>query len=308
MKEGEEWKTAFRTRYGLYEYLVMSFGLMNAPASFQRLVNAALEGYLDIFVTAYLDDIIIFSENEEEHTDHVIKVLTRLLKWNLRLKLKKCEFSVKKTTYLGHILQPGKVSMDPIKVESILGWPQPKTIKEVQSFLGLGNYYRRFVTGYLRIAAPLTELTKKENNFQWENNQTKAFAEFKHRFATAPVLRLFDPAKPVIVETDASDYAIGACLNQEDEEGRQHPVMFHSRKLQDAELNYDVHDKELLAIVDAFKKWRVYLEGATHTVQVYTDHKNLQTFLHDERTQQTTSQMGGRTWPLQVQDQLSERF
>jgi hypothetical protein len=184
------------------------------------------------------------------------------------------------------------------------------TAKDYQGstkFPRIGKLLSQVCYGILAYRSTLNRTYEERNNFQWGDNQTKAFAELKHRFATAPVLRLFDPAKPVIVETDASDYAIGACLNQEDEEGRQHPVMFHSRKLQDAELNYDVHDKELLAIVDAFKKWRVYLEGAIHTVQVYTDHKNPQSFLTTKGAQQATSQMGRRTWPLQVQDELSER-
>jgi hypothetical protein len=279
IKEGEEWKTAFRTRYGTFEYQVMPFGLTNAPASFQRLINTALKDYLDIFCTAYLDDIIVFSRTKEEHTEHVRKVLQRLLRWNLRLKITKCEFGVTKTEFLGHILEPGRLSMDPAKIESILTWPEPRTVKEVQSFLGLGNYYRKFIRDYSKIATPLTNIAKTGQEFKWEKEQGKAFETLKEAFTTAPVLRLYDPKRPIIIETDASDYAIGACLNQLDEEGRAHPVLYFSRKLIPAEINYDVHDKELMAIVAAMREWDVYVNSNEHEIQVFTDHKNLQTFL-----------------------------
>jgi hypothetical protein len=168
--------------------------------------------------------------------------------------------------------------MDPKKVQSINEWPTPNSLKEVQSFLGTANYYRRFVEGYSKIAAPLTELTKKDQPFQWKEEQDEAFVKIKRHIVTAPVLRMFDPAEPITIETDASDYAIGACMSQPDDSGRLHPVMFYSRKMVPAERNYDIHDKELLAIVDTFREWRVYLQGTTHQVKVITDHKNLTFF------------------------------
>jgi hypothetical protein len=166
IKEGEEWKTAFKTRYGTYQWKVMPFGLTNAPACFQRLINTALRGYIDIFCTAYLDDIIIFSENKEEHRGHVRKVLERLIQWKLRLKLKKCEFGVTETGFLGHILRPGEIAMEPGKVESIVNWPTPKTVKDVQSFLGLGNYYRKFIRDYSKVTKALTDLGKNRQVFR----------------------------------------------------------------------------------------------------------------------------------------------
>jgi len=278
IKEGEEWKTAFRTRYGHYEYTVMPFGLTNAPASFQSLINNVLRPYLDKFVVAYLDDILIYSKDEQEHVEHVRKVLEALRERKLRLKLPKCEFGVTRVEFLGYIIEPGQISMDPKKVDSIAEWPTPTKTREVQSFLGTANYYRRFIKGYSRIAAPLTELTKKDQPFRWGKEEDLAFLRIKRHIVTAPVLRMFDPARPITIETDASDYAIGACMSQPDDEGRLHPVMFYSRKMVPAEKNYDIHDKELLAIVDTFREWRVYLQGTTHQVKVITDHKNLTFF------------------------------
>jgi hypothetical protein len=279
MKEGEEWKTAFRTKEGHFEYTVMPFGLTNAPASFQTLINEALAECLGRFAAAYLDDIIIYSKNKDTHPEDVKKVLKALRKWNLKVKLAKCAFGVAETTFLGHIMSPGKIRMDPEKVSSITTWPTPKSVRDVQSFLGLANYYRRFIKDFAALARPLTQLTKKDQQFEWTNKCEDTFNILKEKFTTAPVLQIFDPEKRCIVETDASDYAMGACLNQEDNQGRQHPVMYFSRQMQDAELNYDVHDKELLAIIETLRNWRVYLEGAKHQVEVITDHKNLTYFM-----------------------------
>jgi hypothetical protein len=152
-------------------------------------------------------------------------------------------------------------------------------VKEVQSFLGFANFYRQFIKDYSKIAAPLTNLTKKDQAFEWNLEAEKAFQELKTSFSTEPILVIFDPKKPVTVETDASDKAIGACLSQPDDKAKLRPVAYLSRKMALAELNYEVHDKELLAIVEAFRHWRVYLEGHAHEISVITDHKNLTTFL-----------------------------
>jgi len=164
------------------------------------------------------------------------------------------------------------------KVESVLDWKPPKSLTEVQSFLGFANFYRRFIQDYSTIARPLTELTKRTEKWTWTNEAETAFRELKHRFTSAPLLAHFDAQRPVIIKTDASDFAIGAILSQRDEENRLHPVAFHSRKFTPVEINYEIHDKELLAIVDAFKHWRHYCEGATHQVQVFCDHQNLEYF------------------------------
>ena len=275
MKEGEEWKTAFRTRWGHYEYTVMPFGLTNAPASFQKLINDTLREYLDDFVVAYLDDILIFSKTYQEHVEHVKKVLRKLQERDLPVKLSKCEFHKHEVRFLGYIVSKDGLSADPKKIESIRDWPEPTTVKEVQAALGLFNYYRKFIKDFSKIAAPLTELTKKDIPFRFETDQRKAFNELKRLLTESPLLIIFDPEKEAILETDASDGAIGASLNQVGSDGKRRPVAFYSRKMTGPERNYDIHDKELLAVVEAFRTWRVYLEGLDTPVQVYTDHKNL---------------------------------
>ena len=275
IKEGEEWKTAFRTRYGHYEYCVMPFGLTNAPATFQRMINNVLREYLDVFVIVYLDDILVYSKNVKDHVTHVRKVLQKLQEHHLQVDPEKCVFHTKKVEFLGYIITTEGVEMSKEKVKAVLDWPTPTSVKTVQSFLGFANYYRKFIKGYGGVAAPLTELTKKDQEFEWTEKAQHAFDTLKKQFTEEPVLRSFNPNKEIVLETDASDYAIGACLGQPGQDDKVQPVAYYSRKMTPAELNYDVHDKELLAIVEAFSHWRAYLEGSKYVVQVYTDHKNL---------------------------------
>src|SRR5947199_4853564 len=279
MKEGEEWKTTFRTRYSLYKYLVMPMGLTNAPTSFQALINNTLHPYLDNFCVAYLDDILIYSKSQEDHDKHVKLVLDQLQKHHLRIDLEKSEFDKDEIEFLGHIIGIHGIRMDPKKVKAILQWPTPQNLKELQAFLGLANYYRRFVAHYSKFATPLHRFTKKAVPFIWDKSSQDAFDLLKQKFTSAPVLIVFDPTKPIYMETDASDYALGVCLNQKDDQGRLHPVAFLSRKFTPAELNYQIHDKELMAIVAACEEWRHYLEGARFPITVYTDHKNLVYFM-----------------------------
>jgi hypothetical protein len=276
--KGHEWLTAFKTRYGLYEYCVMPFGLTNAPATFQALVNKALHEYLDVFCTAYLDDILVYGKGTlEEHIKDNKKVLRKLQEYKLLLNPDKCEFHVKETEYLGFIISEKGIAMDPKKVEAVREWPTPKTVKDVQSFLGFANFYRKFIKGYSNTTAPLTEITKQEIGFHWDRKQKEAFEKLKKDFTSAPMLMMYDPEKKLRMETDASDYALGAVLYQKD--GRYwKPIFYHSRKFTKEELNYDVHDKELLAIVDAFGQWRAQLQGAKHEVEVFSDHQNLTAF------------------------------
>jgi hypothetical protein len=275
MAAGEEWKTAFRTRYGLYEYCVMPFGLTNAPASCQRLMNDILHEYLDVFVIVYLDDILIYSRTVAEHPEHVRCVLRKIREAGLLLKPEKCEFSKEEVKFLGYIIGAFGIKMDMAKVDAVTSWPTPTNVKEVQSFLGFANFYRRFIEKYSKISQPLTALTQKDRTFEWTKEAEAAFVELKQKFTEAPILATFDPKKKITLETDASDFAIGACLSQPGDDGKLRPIAYHSRKLSPAELNYDIHDKELLAIIVAVEQWRVYLEGSTYPVQVWTDHKNL---------------------------------
>lgn len=235
--EGDEWKTALRARYGHFEYQVMPFGLTNAPGSFQGLINDVLREFLDQFVVVYLDDILIFSDNQELHESHVKKVLEKLRAAGLYVKAQKCEFDVPEVGFLGFRIGRSGVSMDPAKVSCILNWPVPTSVHDIQVFLGFANFYRHFIHNYSRITAPLTSLLKKSVPFLWTQAQTDAFNELKRLFTSAPILQHFNPDKPIFVETDASDFAIAGVLNQTGDDNLPHPVVFHSRKLKPAEVN-----------------------------------------------------------------------
>lgn len=281
--EGDEWKTAFRTRYGLFEYLVMPFGLTNGPASFQHYINDALREYLDIFCTAYLDDILIYSNSLKEHKHHVRQVLQRLREFGLQADISKCEFHVQEVKYLGLIVSTEGIKMDPGKVAAVADWPQPRNVKDVQSFLGFANFYRRFIKDFAKKALSLTKLTRKGIPFLWDQNCNQAFEALRRAFTSAPILQHFDPDKPSTIESDSSDYVNAGCLSQPDDKGVLHPVAFFSRRLNPAECNYDIYDKELMAIVRAFEEWRSELEGAGVPVEVISDHKNLQYFMTTKR-------------------------
>lgn len=287
MALGDEWKAAFRTKYGSFEPLVMQFGLTNAPATFQGIMNHIFRDLLDINVLVFLDDILIFSENQIEHQLHVQEVLRRLIKHCLYAKLEKCEFNLTETEYLGYTVSGGHVSMSKDKVEAVLSWPEPTTKTELQAFLGFCNFYRRFIEGYSRIIQPLTKLLRKPKlspsasksiQFNFDLEARTAFTNLKQLFTTAPVLCHFDPHLQAILETDASDCAISSILSQKHADLQFHPVAFFSRKMADAELNYPVGEKELLAIVASFKLWRHYLESLEAPVNILTDHKNLTQF------------------------------
>jgi hypothetical protein len=275
--EGDEWKTAFRTRYGSFEWLVMPFGLSNAPAAFQRFMNDIFADMLDVCVVVYLDDILIYSDDLDSHRKHVREVLKRLRKNGLFASEKKCFFHKDKVEFLGFMLTPEGLTMDEAKVKVLQEWPEPRKVKDVQSFLGFANFYRRFIHDYSRITVPLTRLTRKGLPWLWTEDCQRSFDELKRSFTTAPILTHWIPDAPIVVETDASDYALAAILSTY-VDGDIHPIAFHSRTFNSAELNYDVHDKELLAIFEAFQKWRHYLEGTSVPVDVVTDHKNLQYF------------------------------
>jgi RNase H-like domain found in reverse transcriptase/Reverse transcriptase (RNA-dependent DNA polymerase)/Integrase zinc binding domain/Retroviral aspartyl protease len=276
VKPGDEWKTAFRTRFGLFEYLVMPFGLTNAPAVFQRMMNTIFSDVIDVFVVIYLDDILVYSPDEESHVSHVRLVLSRLREYKLYAKLEKCEFHVSKVEFLGFVLSNGTVAMDPSKVSSVSTWPAPSSVREIQSFLGFVNFYRRFIPGFAKIAHPITSLTKKNTPFHWTVECQDAFEELKRLVTSQPILQTVDPSLPFVLQTDASDFAIGAVLSQKfSHSSFPLPVAYYSRKLLPAERNYTVHDKELLAIVAAFQHWRHYLCGSPHVIDIFSDHRNL---------------------------------
>ena len=274
IKEGDEWKTAFRCRFGHFEYRVMPFGLTNAPAVFQNLMNEILHDYLDVFCVVYLDDILIYSQNPTDHTDHVRWVLTRLKENMLFAKFEKCVFSVHKVEFLGYIISDLGIEMDPKRISSIESWPTPVNIKTLQSFLGFANFYRMFIPNYSTTIVPLLTLLKKNQPFNWTNVCAEAFQNLKNIFKSANILNHPDSSKAFVVEADASDFAIGGVLSQE-YDGMLRPVAYYSRKLSSPEINYEVHDKELLAIVACFYQWRPFLLSNTEPIQVITDHQNL---------------------------------
>ncbi|KAJ1584337.1 hypothetical protein NDA12_003371 [Ustilago hordei] len=248
--KGDEWKTAFGTQLGLYEYLVMPFGLANAPAHFQSFINDIFRDIIGIYVVVYLDDFLIFSDTEEAHVKHVTEVLTRLRSNRLFAKLSKCEFHTKTVEFLGYIIKPTGIEMDPEKVRTVKEWPMPESIHDIQRFLGFANFYQRFIAHFAHIAKPLTALVKpieRFKKFELPEEAQQAFHKLIQAFTSAGVLQHFDYHLPTRLETDASDFAIAGVLKQE-HEGRWHPVAFYSRKMSSAEKNYEIHDKELLAV------------------------------------------------------------
>lgn len=271
--------TTFRTRYGTYKYRVMPFGLTNGPATFQRFMNDVLLDYLDEFVTVYVDDLLIFSENKLDHEIHVQKVLTRLREAGLQVALEKCEFSVKKTKFLGFIISSDGITVDPEKVKVIYDWKEPATVTGVQSFLGFCNFYRRFVKNYGRVARPLNQLTKKDVPFIFDAACKAAFRLLKQKLVEAPILRHYDPNRQTCVETDASDGVAAAVLSQEGDDGYWHPVAYYSKTLTPTEVNYEIHDKEMLAIVQALGEWRAELIGLREqsalTSELIIEHWNI---------------------------------
>jgi hypothetical protein len=279
MAEGEEWKTAFRARYGLFESLVMPFGLTNAPATFQNYINDILAPYLDCFCTAYLDDTLIYSDNFEEHQQHIHLVLNAFAKTGLHLKPEKCEFHQQEVKYLGLIISMEGIKMDPKNICAMQDWEPPSNLKDVRAFLGFANFYRRFIRNYSHIVQLLTFLTHKGVPFAWSMEQQTAFDTLKATFTSAPVLARFDPDRDVIVEMDASDYVSASVLSQYNDDNVLHPVAYFSKKHSPVEYNYEIYDKELLAIIRAFEEWCPELQSIINPIHVSSDHKNLEYFM-----------------------------
>src|SRR6266581_2846938 len=244
---GDEWKTSFCMRYGSYEWLVMPFSLTNAPVAFQRFFNTIFANLLDVSLVVYLDDILTYSKDLASHQEHVREVLRRLRKHGLYANPKKCKFHTDTTEYLGYILSLAGLTMSTEKVKAIQDWPEPRKVKDVQSFLGFANFYRRFIHKYSDIVVPLTRLTRKGTPWVFSDNCRSAFHLLKDAFTSAPILMHWVPDASLIVETDASDYAISGILSIRCEDGKIRPVAFCSRMLSVLELNYDTHDKKLLA-------------------------------------------------------------
>jgi len=268
-------KTAFRTRYGHFEFLVLPFGLTNAPATFMHLMHQILRPYLDKFVIAFIDDVLVYSKTLEEHKQHVRAVLEVLRKHKLYAKSNKCAFFRQEISFLGHVVSSKGVYMESDKIKAIQDWPAPKSVQDTRSFLGLAGYYRRFINRFSHLAAPLSELLHKDKSFKWTAIEEQAFEVLKKAISSAPVLILPDPKLPYVVTADASGFAVGATLSQDQGNGLQ-PIAYLSKKMLPAEKNYPVHEQELLAIICALREWRHYLHGSSF--RVVTDHNSLKYF------------------------------
>ena len=278
IREGDEHYTAFITEYGLYEWTVACFGLRNAPAEFARFMSSNLREFLNEFVVVYFDDIIIYSDELERHWEQVKRVLQRLREKEINLKIKKCEFGVQETDFLGHVINGQTSKMQYEKVKAILEWPTPTKNKDIEEFRGISGYYRQYVPRFSDRIRRLNEQLKNKE-FKWGAEEEEAFQKVKDGFRDEQILILHDPEKQTWVHADASDYALGSEISQLDENGRRRPVLFYSRKLLPAEMNYSTADKELLAIVQTMKKFQHYLRGIKYPVIVKSDHRNLRTFM-----------------------------
>ncbi|GBG74853.1 hypothetical protein CBR_g19366 [Chara braunii] len=265
----DQYKTAFRTRYGHYEFIVMPFGLTNAPATFQRCMNDLFRPWLDIFVVVYLDDILVFSKTLQEHQGHLRQVLEKLREAN---NAKKCEWAKTQVLYLGHVLDENGIKPEDSKIEAIRDWPTPRILTELRSFLGLAIYYRKFVRNFSTIAAPLRRLLKKEAIWQWDKDCTSALKKLKRALIEYPVLKVADPSLPFIVTMDASQYGIGAVLQQDDDNGYR-PVEFLSARIPCEKVAASTYERELCALRQALDHWKHYLLG--RHFKVYLDHETL---------------------------------
>jgi hypothetical protein len=271
MKEANIPKTAFRTHEGHYDFLVMPFGLCNAPSTFQSLMNHVFHPFLRHFVLVFFDDILIYRKTWTDHLVHVDRVLHLLSQHQLFLKQSKCAFGASEVEYLGHLVGKDGVRVDPKKIEAMQDWPHPKTLKSLRGFLGLTGCYRKFVKNYGKIATPLTALLKK-NSFTWTPAAAQAFQTLKMAMCTTPVLALPDFTKTFVLECDASGKGIGAVLMQE---GR--PLAFTNKQLFERNLGKSIYEKEMLAILHVVDLWRPYLLG--QRFQIKTDHQSLKYFL-----------------------------
>ena len=272
VKEGDVPKTAFRTRYGHYEFLVMLFRLTNAPTTFMNLMNRVFRPYVDQFVVVFTDDILVYSKDAQEHEQHLRIVLETVREKKLYAKLSKCDFWLKEVSFLGHIVSAEGIRVDPAKIEAVVNWKSPQNVTEVRSFLGLVGYYRIFLRGFSVIATPLTKSLRKGIKFEWTDKCQNSFEQLKGMLVEAPVLTQPTSGKEYTLYSDASCIGLGCMLMQDGK-----VVAYASRQLKPHEQNYPTHDLELAVVVVALKIWRHYLYR--EKCRIYTDHKSLKYLL-----------------------------
>ena len=320
IKEGDEHKAAFKTKRGLFEPLVMFFRLCNSPATFQKMMNEIFKDMIDEgWILIYMDDILIHSIEQTLQTERTKRVLQRLTEHDLYLKIEKCKFNQKEVEFLGMIIRHNEVIMDPVKLAGIADWPIPRNVKEVRSFLRFDNFYRKFINGYSKLAEPMTRLTKGDQKWEWTSAQQQAFDALKNEFKKEPVLMLPNTRKPFKLATDASNVATGAVLSQKDVNGNWRPCGFTSESLKAAQRNYQIYNRELLAVIRGLQAWRHLLLGSPHPIHIITDHMNLLYFTQPQnlnrrqaRWQLYVSQFNFRLahekgTKMQVPDALSRR-
>lgn len=272
MDEKDKEKTAFVTKQGLFEWNVMPFGLCNAPATFQRLMDEVLADFKFKCVVVYFDDIVIFSDSFDEHLIHLASVFKKLTEARLQAKLIKCQFCLEEVSFLGHVIGPNGVKPDPDTVRAVVEFRIPKSVRDVRSFLGLCSFYRAFIAGFAVIAGPLYYLTKKDIEFKWNDEAQRSFQHLKAALTSSPILATPEFGKPFIITTDASKYAIGSILSQVID-GKERVIRYASRVLNAAERNYCTTEKEALAVVWSIGNFRQYLLGVPFVIR--TDHRPL---------------------------------
>ena len=299
IQEEDQWKAAFITPMGLFEPTVMFFGFCNAPPTFQAFMNHIFADMIrEKWLKIYMDDLGIHTKDDLIlHHERTRWVLQRLQEHGLSIKLSKCVFDAPRMEFLGMIIGQGEVRMDEKKLDAIKEWKPPTSVKGIQSFMGFANFYRKFIPDFSNIVAPLNLLTRKGEPWAWTQLQQRVFECLKHIFSSAPILRIPDVTRPFSIMTDTSLLAAGAVLMQEDGNSDLHPCAYFSRTFSSAQHNYDIYDRELLAVILALEEWCQYLQGTAHPITIITDHKNL-SYIKDPRK---LSRRQAR-WSLFLQD------
>jgi len=281
VKERDEWKAVFTTHVRSFEPVVMFFRITNSPATFQAMMNEILRDMINEGkMAAFVDDVLVGTEMEEEHDEVVEEVLRQLEENDLYVKLEKCMWKVQKVLFLGVVMGEGKVEMEEDKVKGVLKWPTPQCVRDVRKFLGLANYYRQFVKDFTKVTLPMNRLTRKDE--KWGEEQQAAFEQLKAVFTTRPMLATPELDKEFRVEADASNFATGGVLSVKCDNDLWRPVAFISKALNETERNYEIHDKEMLGVIRCLEAWRHFLEDARMKFEIWTDHKNLEYFMSSQ--------------------------
>jgi len=250
IKEGDEWKAAFTTHVGSFEPVVMFFGMTNLPVTFQGMMNEIMRDLINEGkVAVFVDDVLVGTDSEKGHDEIVVEVLKWLEEDDLYVKPEKCSWKTSKVNFLGVVMGQRKIEMEEEKMKGVLNWPVPKTVRDVRKFLGLANYYRRFIKNFAALAKPLNMLTRKDEKWKWEEAQQKAFEQLKEIFTTRLLLVAPDLDKEFRVKADASNFATGGVLSIKCEDNKWRPVAYISKLLNKTERNYEIHDKEMLAVI-----------------------------------------------------------